>query len=150
MDHVPILMVLEFPICHPPAVPSLNFQEVDCEEFNDELTVRLVNVPRSEIIYTGKEFMTAVTEFTKAIQDTICAKVPQSRPSPYSKRWWSKELVMLKRVKNKLSSMSYKYRALIDHLSHEEHRKIRSQYSKAINEAKKEHWESFLEGLSYG
>ena len=98
---MPILMVLEFPIHCLPAVPSLNFWEVDWEEFNDKLTIRLVNVSRSEIISMGEESTTAVTEFTKAIQDTICAKVPQIQlqPSLYSKRWWSKELGMLKRAK---------------------------------------------------
>jgi len=46
--------------------------------------------------------------------------------------------------KNKLSSTSYKYRAIADHLSHLQHRKIRNKYGKAIIKAKREHWQEFL------
>jgi len=56
---------------------------------------------------------------------------------------------VLKKNKNKLSSTSYKYRALTDHPSHEEHRQARREYSGAIMKAKQEHWAAYLEGLSY-
>ena len=88
------------------------------------MTTRLANVPIPEPISTGEEFAMAVTKLTKVIQGTICEKVLQLWPSPYSKRWWNKELGALKRTKNKLSSISYKYRELVDHPSHEEHRRI--------------------------
>ena len=52
--------------------------------------------------------------------------------------------------KNKLNELSYRFRALPAHLSHEELRRASSEYSKAILKAKREHWVSFLEGLSYG
>ena len=38
---------------------------------------------------------------------------------------------------------------LPDHPIHEEHRLIRSKYSAAITDAKREHWTTFLENLSY-
>ena len=45
--------------------------------------------------------------------------------------------------------MLYKYRVMLAHPSHEEHRKIWWQYGSAIMKAKQEHWMAFLEGLSY-
>ena len=124
MDHVPILMVLEFPVHQPLVTPSLNFWEVEWDEFKVELEERIADIHSPEPIRMVEEFATAVTELTRAIQGTIHAKVPQSWPSPHLKRWWSKELSALKKLKNNLSSTSYKYRALMSHPSHEEHRRI--------------------------
>ena len=70
-------------------------------------------------------------------------------PSLHSKRWWSRELTKLKKQKNKLSNIAYKFWVLPDHPIHERHRAIKSEYSAAITEVKREHWTTFLEGLSY-
>ena len=106
--------------------------------------------PDPVMLSTETAFQAAVSNLTDALQDTIHTTVPHIRPSPHSKRWWSNELTSLKGKKNKLSNMSYKYRALPSHPVHEEHRAIRRLYSEAITTAKREHWASFLEGLSYG
>ena len=87
---------------------------------------------------------------TEALQGTIQEVVPQLWPSPHSKCWWSAELTALKKMKNKLSNESYKYRALMDHPVHEEHQRIQLDYSAAILKAKKDHWDAFLEDMSYG
>ena len=59
-------------------------------------------------------------------------------------------MILKREKKNKLSNMSYKYRALPSHPVHEEHRAICRSYSEAITMAKQEHWTSFLKGLSCG
>jgi len=46
---------------------------------------------------------------------------------------------MLKMVKNKLISESYKCRAVTDHPVHNKHRKIRKKYGEAIRRAKQKH-----------
>ena len=58
---------------------------------------------------------------------------------------------MIKKKKKKASSESYKYRVLAGHPSHEDHRsrKVRREYGREIEIAKKDHWIAFLEGLSY-
>ena len=73
--------------------------------------------------------MLAINSLMEAIHGTIHAVVPKRHPSPYSKRWWSRELTELKKRKNQLINASYKFRALPDHPIHEEHRLIRSKYS---------------------
>ena len=50
----------------------------------------------------------------------------------------------LKKKKKKLSSHSYRYRALPSHPSHEEHRAICKQYSEEIWKAKQAHLHEFL------
>ena len=91
-----------------------------------------------------------VSGLTEALQGTIQEVVPRLQPSPHSKHWWSTELTVLKEMKNKLSNKSYKYCVLMDHPVHEDHRKTQLDYSVAILKAKKDHWDAFLEDMSYG
>ena len=57
---------------------------------------------------------------------------------------------MLKRQKNQLSNASYKYCTILDHPTHEEHRKVRNLDANEIHSAKKAHWADFLEGMAGG
>ena len=41
-----------------------------------------------------------------------CWLVPMSKPSPYVKHWWMKELTELKKEKNRLSNCAYRQRGL--------------------------------------
>ena len=55
----------------------------------------------------------------------------------------------MRKEKNKLSHLSYKYHAVLDHPVHEQHRAFRNHYGTEILSAKKEHWVAFLEGISF-
>jgi hypothetical protein len=83
----------------------------------------------------------------EAIKSAIHKHVPLMRLSPYTKRWWNKELEGLKRAKERLSRMSYTRRALDEDPIHEEFRQAWNDYSKAIRDAKAEHWLEWLETL---
>ena len=67
----------------------------------------------------------------------IQAVVPKMHPSPYVKQRWNNELTALKKAKNKLSGLAYKYRALPGHSIHGEHRVLQQKYSEAIMKAKR-------------
>ena len=123
---------------------------MDWDEFNDELVARLTDIPTPAPIVSETGFHEAVGNLTGVIQDTIRTTVQLSTPSPHSKRWWNKKLERLKKEKNKLSSLSYRYRVVTNHASHDEHRKVRNCYSKEIVNAKREHWDAFLADMSYG
>ena len=85
------------------------------------LEAELVTIAGPAPIGSEDRFDEAVSELTEALQGTICETVPWLQPSPHSKQWWSTELTVLKKVKNKLSNESYKYWALTDHPVHEDH-----------------------------
>ena len=65
-------------------------------------------------------------------------------------RWWSRELTELKKAKNRLNHISYIHRAVADHTAHKEHKEITERYSRAISEAKAQHWADYLEDLNDG
>jgi hypothetical protein len=90
----------------------------------------------------------AIADLTKAIQNTIRAKVPLNAPCPHSKRWWNSELKDMKKEVSKLSNISYKYRAIPDHVSHDEYRTARNKYAEEITKAKEQHWADYLEEVA--
>ena len=81
----------------------------------------MVAIPGPAPIRLKVGFDEAVSGLTEALQGSIQEVVPQLQPSPHSKHWWSTELIVLKKMKNKLSNKFYKYRALTDHPVHEDH-----------------------------
>ena len=144
-DHVPILTIIDLPLPRINREATRNFRLADWGAFRDNLKSPLLSIPLLAPLTTEALFQDAVSHLTMALQDSIQAQVPLSKPSPHTKRWWSRLLSELKKRKNRLSSLSYRYRALPDHPSHEEHRKARNCYSDEIWKAKQDHWNDFLE-----
>ena len=106
---------------------------------------QLEDIPDPCVIQTEGQFQEAVLDLIGAIQAAIEAKVPISKPTPFSRRWWSNELSTLKKQLNCLNNESYRYRALANHPSHAAHKSIRNEYGEAIKRAKEQHWQDFLE-----
>ena len=147
-DHVPILTMFEFPIHLVSLAPTFNFCMTNWKEFREELTSTLSDLPVPQSL-TDEVSMTALVDsLTAALQEAIRAKVPLSKPSLHSKRWWTKELSVLKKKKKKLSNTSYKLCAIPDHPIHEEHWKVRNHYGNKIQAVKRAHWADFLEHMS--
>ena len=144
-DHVPILSILDLEIPRATTTTAYNYREVDWDKLNDSLQSHLHKVPPPAELTSIDDFQTAARNLTKALGDAIEENVPKSKPNPHAKRWWTRELSMMLERKHELSDLSYKYRALPDHPSHEEHRIYRNRVSNAISKAKKEHWIQFLE-----
>ena len=82
------------------------------------------------------------------IQDTICTRVPENRPCPFSKRWWNNNLSWQKTLLKKLSHLAYRFRALPNHDMHTELWAARNKYGEAILDAKRQHWEDFLKNVA--
>jgi hypothetical protein len=146
-DHVPILTILDVEVKAEPPAPYRNFRTVDWGHFKEELAEQLERLPDARELHTIDEFNNAVNALTVAIQDAIEAAIPLSKAVPHSRRWWNKELSDLKKKKNRLNNLSYIYRAIADHPSHEEHRQISEEYGNEIKKAKTQHWIDYLEDL---
>jgi hypothetical protein len=64
-------------------------------------------------------FHATLEQLDLVIKAAITKHVPMSKPSPYSKRWWSKELAALKKGKEKMARRSYERRAVDEDPIHE-------------------------------
>ena len=80
-----------------------------------------------------------------AIQSAADQCVPKTRPSPFTKRWWTKELSELRRQKKKLRAKSYRLRAQRYHPVHEQATKASDEYAKSLEATKRKHWDDWLE-----
>ncbi|KII88885.1 hypothetical protein PLICRDRAFT_109303, partial [Plicaturopsis crispa FD-325 SS-3] len=127
-DHFPILTVLDI---SPPVnadAPRRNYREVDWPEFTKALGNRVKALPEPREYVTVAELQAALTDFNAAITATIHEHVPISRPCPWTKRWWSKELAQAKTRVSTLSNKSYRHRYELHHPCHEEFRRQRNDY----------------------
>ena len=78
----------------------------------------------------------------------IDEEVPAAKPSPYARRWWSKELTDLKQEKNCLSNLALEFCGLPNTPIHTLHKQACNKYCNRIEETKKAHWKNWLEDVS--
>ncbi|KAG5718869.1 hypothetical protein E4T56_gene6359 [Termitomyces sp. T112] len=149
-DHLPVIMTVELPLPHMPQQPTKNFREVDWKVFNDSLKEKLEGQSPAAMIHTTGKFHSKVLALTALIQEVIVDKevVPTCRPCPTTKRWWTKELMALKWARGRAINLAYKYRDVIDHPTRAEADRLLNIMAEQICEAKKEHWDSWLEDIS--
>ena len=86
-DHVPIVTKLDLPAIRNEAHSVHNFRMAPWEEVQEKLKVKLTELPAPQKITTKAQFDEVVLSLTGALQDTIQAAIPISKPSPYQKRW---------------------------------------------------------------
>ena len=90
----------------------------------------------------------AVNTLVESIQEALDQVVLVTKPSPFTKHWWSKELTELKHEQKRLSKLSYHYRGIQDHAVHAEFKAATNKLSNRIDKAKKEHWTEWLESAT--
>ena len=144
-DHVPIDTVLSLPVTRIPPPVSLNFRAMDWDAFKASLRQKLAALPPPGKIRSEAEFHQKVTSLNASILESSERAVPKSRPTPHTKRWWNKDLETLRKAKNRLNSVSYRFHSDQQHPSHAQLHAARNKLSDAIRAAKQSHWENFLE-----
>jgi len=144
-DHHAILLELELSPDLAARAPRLNWRNVDWTKFNATLRRALnENEPPGECDSLDKYNRTNAALDT-ALATAIAEHVPFSAPSPYQKRWWTKELTQLKKEAERLGRMSRRYRADRTHYSHDSAATARHSNRSAMESTKATHWEDFLE-----
>src|SRR5712672_4209163 len=144
-DHLPILTKLDLATSTAEERITHNFRDVDWKDFNKELEKRLVELGPAVTIHNQYQLDKACSELTKAIQNTITQTVPITRISAKSKRWWTKELTLLRRQADKLGRKSSKLSHHPFHHAHAEHADAVKLYRNTIETMKMQHWRDWLE-----
>jgi len=147
-DHLPIITVIELPIARTSSPPSHDFHSIDFDEFNTTLKAHLDRESPATLINSKEEFDEKVDSLTSIIQQTIYDLALMKKPWPFSKRWWTKELTELKKVKNRISYEAHKLRDIIGHPTIEEHKCVSREFTKAIDDTASAHWIDWLETIS--
>lgn len=144
-DHLPIITVLDLPIPRSETTPTRNLREADFAELTKSLSIALNETCPAKEITDPAQFEDYVCLFIDTVNDHLNEKVPFTKPSPYTKRWWTRELTDLRKLKNKLSNVAYKHRGLPNHPIHAEHKKAANHFTDQVKETKTQHWIEFLE-----
>ncbi|PIL37604.1 hypothetical protein GSI_01298 [Ganoderma sinense ZZ0214-1] len=144
-DHFPILTTLDISLA--PARPPRrrNFREVDWEGFERVLRAHLDAHPIAPNIHSIADFDAHLQRLNEAIAAAVEQEVPLTNPTPFSRRWWSKDLTSLRKQKQRAGRASFKHRHDHAHPAHEDYRRIRNQYAEHIKYARKDCWTSFLD-----
>jgi hypothetical protein len=101
-DHFPIATTLDFPvITNPPHTPR-NFRATDWEELKSVLDKELLKLEAPRELNSKEDLINALDMLKAAITRTINKVVPRKKPSPYAKRWWTKELETARKKVRKL------------------------------------------------
>jgi ribonuclease HI len=147
-DHLPIETIIDLNLTRISTTQNRNFRAANWEEFNDELGVNIAELDFTADITNQDELDEAVNNLTKAIQKTITDKIPLIKPYPAWRRWWNHDLGIMKKQLNRLNNLSFKMRTVTDHTIHRELKEHQRKYGKAIMDAKKKHWEEYLENVT--
>ena len=149
-DHVPILTHMNLDVPPAPESEFRNYREVDWGSFNTHLCDLLSKLPPPHQIDTEEDFQKTAHELDNALRATVESCVPKTKPSPHTKRWWSKDLTLMRKETNQLNRLSYKFRALPNHPCHKASKTARNKLADSIFKAKREHWQNWLEEATEG
>ena len=147
-DHFPIETRFDLPQARIPPDPSRNFRDVNWDDFRRTLTEKIELSPIPPQVQDAEQLNELASNLTSAIQETISEEIKCSKPRPDAKRWWNRELTLMRKELNRLRATSYKFRALIHHPSHSELRRKSRQYGNEILIAKRKRWTDYLEGMT--
>ena len=144
-DHLPIVTVLDVELTKVPTQAARNFRDVDWEDFRKTLEGKMAELGLPTRITTRSALNRTCEKLTQALQETIDGEVPRTNICTRSKRWWSKELTILRKEAEKLGRRAYEFRYRPEHPSHTEHTAARKAYGKTIQYSKQHHWRDWLE-----
>ena len=144
-DHIPILTNIDMAIPHVPTKEIENFRNVDWDEFRKELNTRLGRLGVPTPIENQENLDSECDKLTQVLKETIGSKVPTSEISSKSKRWWTKELSILRKKANKLGRTASKYKWNPGNPVHAEYEEAKKSYAKEIENSKRTHWRDWLE-----
>ncbi|KAF8193037.1 hypothetical protein BJ912DRAFT_848774 [Pholiota molesta] len=102
-DHFPIVTNLEFLTTDSHNELTRNWRATDWGKFRTELTAQLRNIPAPRELQSPAELITALNDVEEAIQKTADKCVPRKTPTPYAKRWWTKELDQARKAARRLA-----------------------------------------------
>lgn len=143
-DHFPILTTLDLPSAAAPQREHRDFRRVDWGTFDSALAARLkTRAPPSEV-QTVAEFDATLAALMLDLQTTIEDHIPLAPDTPYAKQWWSKELTLMRREKERLARIAFHQRANPSDPAHAEYRRYRNQYADHIRAAKQDYWTAWI------
>ena len=149
-DHLPIISVLDLTYVPNKQPERHNYKNVDWKTYREGLESNLADLAAmlENPIDTPEKLDDATNLLFEAINKTTREVIPLIKPMPHTKRWWTNELTSLRKTRNKASTEHYRWRGLPDHPSHLNYKTISRQFANAIESAKANHWQEWINHAS--
>ena len=147
-NHLPIITIVDLPLPRAEATETLDFRMADWPVVNADLAAQLEAKSPATHIETKDEFLEKVNTVVHIISDVLAKHLEVKCPNPFKKRWWTKELTLLKKAQNRLSSKLYKFHHLREHPIHAEHRAAANKFKEVMRETREQDWKDWLEAIS--
>lgn len=143
-DHIPIITNIDITPNRSNPLPRFNWRATDWTKFTPAMKRELENIPPPSYIANKEGLQERVEKLIEIFDKVRNEHVPITKPSPFQKRWWSKELQQERNHSRQLGKKAYQARLRPDDPIHEEFRKERNKYAEHIHSAKQEHWLSWI------
>ena len=142
-DHLPIETLLTINAEKPIPEPTFNYAKTNWEDFSSKLIKEL---SRPALQTRTLQTRASIDSFAEQLVDALIKAVeettPLTKPSPHSKRWWSKELIQTRRKANRLRNIH----KLTGHPDDERAwREKQLEYTKGIEKTKNTKWREYVE-----
>ena len=145
-DHFPIVTTIDVSFKVNMYKEVFCWRKVDWEDFGKELESKLKDLNLAgDSIETIPQFEDKLEKLMSTIAEVKKSKVPTSEPSPFTKRWWTKDLEKKRREVAKLERIARPYKNDSTHPFVRNHHEARNRYGELIDRAKKDCWEAYLE-----
>ena len=149
-NHLPIISVinLTYTLCKQDI--RFNYKNVDWKTYNESLKNNLTEVATllNRPIELTQTIKITTNLLFEAINKTTGEVVPLIKITPHMKRWWTKELMILHKSRNRAGTEHYRWHSLPDHPSHLNYQMENRAFTVAIEKAKAEHWKEWINHAS--
>jgi len=149
-DHLPIISVIDLTYLPCKREERFNYKNVDWKTYNESLEhnlTELVTLLANPILST-RTVELATDLLFDAINKTTREVVPKIKITPHTKRWWTHELTTLRKTRNRANTEHYRWRGLPDHPSHQNYRTTSREFARAVEKAKADHWQDWINHAS--
>ena len=133
-DYMPIITIINMPFPRVTTAHTLNFRQANWIKVNKDLAQRLESGPPPSRIISKDEFIIKVDELVHIIKDVLEDHLKERFPSPFKRRWWTKELSQLKKKQNWLSNKAYKFHHLCEHPVYNEYKLAMVKFKETMQE----------------
>ena len=121
---------------------------MDWEELKKILDNELLEMEAPRELNSKEELIDALERLEAAITRTIEKVVPRKKPSPYAKRWWTKELEMARKEVRRIGQRARQYERYPEHSVHDDWKKARNELLDLLRKTKHNHYIDWIESIN--
>ena len=147
-DHFPVITEIDTLVPKAEREERQNMKEAEWDDMLEFIHTKLSGQPHPAPITSTADMDKKIKFLDDMVQEAIKKFVPLTKITPYTKRWWMKDLLHMRWEMKKLGAKSDKMKLNFTHPIHEEYRTFQNGYADAIEKAKAAHWANWLGNIS--